>query len=605
MTTTDNFFQGDSVEITIEAFCVDAIDQATLVLPGGSSNVLVQDNDSPTLTVTLDRGLISENAASPAAVGTVRRNTLDNSQSLVVSLFSSDTTEAEVATPTVEIPAGSDSTTFGINAKDDFTPDGNQIVTITVQADGFNSGSSRLVVSDVDKPDLRVVQVIAPASGYTGRVVDLQYQVSNEGRQPATGPWMDRVYVSRDPWLDSGDQVLGNFPFAETIAAGQSQLRTAPITLPSTVDTYYVIVAADVGFDVDEILENNNQGISDPVRIEAAYSVTVSTDIEQAVMGTPIPLAGAATLAESGFPAANVPVAVHVVHEGGFVRTLQAVTNASGQYTAVFTPLPNEAGDYQVSAAHPGVSEPPAQDSFTMIGMRVLPASTSHEVIVGQSVTQTMELKNLSGVDLSDVQFAVLDAPPNLTVTVTPPAFDLVPGRDVRAFVYEIAASDLSTTEADLTLRVTTAEGPTLDVPISVRVKIAAGLLVGPASLQAGMLRGRLTPVEFEIRNDGGGETGPIEILLPQAPWLRSASGNVLPSLPPGATTKVSLVLNPAADQPLGPYPGNLVLRSSNADPVSIPFTFTAVSDATGDLRVTVVDESTYYGEGAPKVADA
>ena len=38
---------------------------------------------------------------------------------------------------------------------------------------------------------------------------------------------------------------------------------------------------------------------------------------------------------------------------------------------------------------------------------------------------------------------------------------------------------------------------------------------------------------------------------------------------------------------------------------MNVPFTFRALSDAKGDLRITAVDEYTYYAEGAPKVAGA
>jgi subtilase family serine protease len=605
VTTIDNFVAGDSIEVTIAAFCVDPVDQATLVLPGGSTTVLVQDDDSPTLIVTLDRGVISENATPPAALGTVRRNTQDVSQSLLVFLSSSDPTEAVPATDTVEIPAGSNTATFGVNAVEDFVPDGNQIVTITAQAEGFNAGWARVVVTDVDKPDLRVPEVIAPAAGYTDRTVEIAYRVANEGRQPAVGPWVDRVYLSRDAWLDGSDRIAGTYAFTDTIAVGQSVWRTVPVTLPSTVGSFYVIVVTDAGFQVDEILENNNQGFSQAIVVEAAYGVTVSTEIEQANMGTPIPLFGQATLAESGQPAANVPVVVRVTHEDGFVRTLRAFTDGEGQFADVFTPLPNEAGDYQISAAHPGVSNPPSQDSFTLVGMRVLPAWTWHEVVVGQSVTQTMELKNLSGVDLTDVQFTVLDAPGNITVTVIPPAFDLVPGRATRKFpvrdLGQRPVHDASQPEAARDH----GRGPVARNTICVAGESSRG----PAGRSAvAAQRHAAQP------SDAGG------IRDPQRRGRRDRSDR-RPAAPDGmapfglggraavagarGTTKVSLVLNPAADLPLGPYPGNLVLRSANANPLSIPFTFTAISDATGDLQVTVVNEHTYYAEGSPKVADA
>src|SRR5262249_34043292 len=53
-------------------------------------------------------------------------------------------------------------------------------------------------------------------------------------------------------------------------------------------------------------------------------------------------------------------------------------------------------------------------------------------------------------------------------------------------------------------------------------------------------------------------------------------------------------------------YTGTLVLDAPNTPgPLSIPFTFTATSDAKGDLDVEVVDESTYFADGAPKLPGA
>ena len=172
ITTLDNFVQGDTAVVTIEAYPIDPVDLSSLVPPGGSTNLTVQDNDSPTLIVTLDRGVVAENAAPPAAHGTVRRNTLDNSQPLVVQLVSSDPGEALPATTSATIPALADSVGFDLNAVDDFTPDGNQIVTITATSSGFNTGYARLVVSDIDKPDLRITSVSAPTAGRTDQPID-------------------------------------------------------------------------------------------------------------------------------------------------------------------------------------------------------------------------------------------------------------------------------------------------------------------------------------------------------------------------------------------------------------------------------------------------
>ncbi len=602
MYPVDNVTQGDSVNVAIEAKGIDPIDRSTPVPPGGSSVIEVRDNDSPTLTVTLDRGLVNEDAVNPAARGTVSRNTLDNSEALVVTLASSDTTEATVNS-TVTIRAGESEAEFDVNAVDDFTPDGLQFVTVSAGAGGFNTGSAILVVSDVDKPDLRLSEISVPEAGLTDRVVDVVYKIQNEGRQPAPAGWTDRIYLSTDPILSDADTLVFEHEIDQTLDVGAELTVTAPVMLPPDVGEYFFIVQSDVKFDVDETLENNNRGFSQTIDVTAEYLVNASTEVEQAVMGTPVAIEGAATLADSGLPAENADIVVFVTSEGGFVRRINATTDASGQFSATFTPLPGEAGDYAIAGAHPGETSPASQDEFTLIGMRVLPRSTSHQIKDGTSLTQNLQLVNLSDVDLTAINFEIIGAPANLDIDVSPPAFARLVGLDTETFSYTIDVLNDSITIADFTIRVTASEGATLDVPVSVTVTPLMGRLTVPSRIDEGMLRGRLTPIDLEITNDGGASTGPIDVLLPPAPWLSAPSQ--IESLAPGETTKLQLVLNPDASLPLGPYSGSLVLSPTNASAVSIPFTFTATSDATGGLRITVVDELTYYGADAANVEGA
>jgi len=77
-----------------------------------------------------------------------------------------------------------------------------------------------------------------------------------------------------------------------------------------------------------------------------------------------------------------------------------------------------------------------------------------------------------------------------------------------------------------------------------------------------------------------------------------------MPSLAPGQTNRVTLLLMPAVGLPLGPYTGSLAVNAATAG-LSVPFNFRAVSDARGDLLLDAVDEFTYYAEGAPHLAGA
>ena len=118
------------------------------------------------------------------------------------------------------------------------------------------------------------------------------------------------------------------------------------------------------------------------------------------------------------------------------------------------------------------------------------------------------------------------------------------------------------------------------------------------------MKRGAQAVVQFTIANTGGAETGPISVVLPDLPWMRVASVNPVANLAPGQSNRISIQLLPAADLPLGDYDGSLLLRAGNLQ-ASLPFTFRALSEAKGDLRITAVDEYTYYADGSPPVTNA
>src|SRR5207249_4787756 len=129
-------------------------------------------------------------------------------------------------------------------------------------------------------------------------------------------------------------------------------------------------------------------------------------------------------------------------------------------------------------------------------------------------------------------------------------------------------------------------------------------LLATPGDLSGGMARGRQKTVEFDVVNVGGIATGPITVSLPGVPWMQLVSTNPLPSLEPGETNRVILLLTPASDLQLGPYTGSLALNAAQAS-LSVPFNFRALSEAKGDLLVRAVDEYAYYAEGSPPLGGA
>ena len=89
----------------------------------GADTVDVTDHETLVIVIAADSFI--ENAGAAATTATVTRSNTDNSAELVVTLTSSDTTEATVPA-TVTIPANQASATFNIDAVDDDLLDGTQ-----------------------------------------------------------------------------------------------------------------------------------------------------------------------------------------------------------------------------------------------------------------------------------------------------------------------------------------------------------------------------------------------------------------------------------------------------------------------------------------------
>lgn len=140
----------------VEDFFVDGTQTVTItpVVSGHiatSDTVDVLDIDIPTLTIDVLADSVIETDGLAATTATVTRNT-DATGPLVVTLLSSDAGEATVI-GTVTIAAGQQtSAPFNLDAIDETLLDGNQTVTITGSAAGFQSGTDTIVVRDNETP---------------------------------------------------------------------------------------------------------------------------------------------------------------------------------------------------------------------------------------------------------------------------------------------------------------------------------------------------------------------------------------------------------------------------------------------------------------------
>ncbi|MEC8338793.1 MAG: zinc-dependent metalloprotease family protein, partial [Planctomycetota bacterium] len=179
-------------------------------LASGSDTLNVTDDDVPlVLSVAIADASVAENGGATATTATVTR-TGPTSGDLIVSLTSSDTSEATVPS-TVTIPDGQSSATFDIAAIDDSDVDGTQTVTIAATASEFTGGSDTLDVTDDDIP-LVLSVAIADAS------------VAENAGTAATTATVTRTDASGDlvVTLTSDDTSEATVPGTVTILDGQS-----------------------------------------------------------------------------------------------------------------------------------------------------------------------------------------------------------------------------------------------------------------------------------------------------------------------------------------------------------------------------------------------
>ncbi|MCK6499002.1 MAG: hypothetical protein L6Q38_05930, partial [Nitrospira sp.] len=114
-----------------------------------------------------------------------------------------------------------------------------------------NAATTPLVVTPVNPPDLRVIEVVAPERVFAGRQFQITYTIRNLGTGAVPErqeEWRDSVYLSRDQFLDArGDHFVAQVKHVGVLAVDGSYQVTATYDLPrGLLGAYYVMVLTDV-----------------------------------------------------------------------------------------------------------------------------------------------------------------------------------------------------------------------------------------------------------------------------------------------------------------------------------------------------------------------
>ena len=126
-----------------------------------------------------------------------------------------------------------------------------------------NCAGPQAIAIEYRAPDLQVasVLVIADDPALSGTPIAVEWVVSNEGDwRTRSSSWWDRIYISTDEVLDSGDPLLATQWETHSLEPGESYAdsRVATIPLSFTASTAYVFVCTDVHDEEYELEEDNN-----------------------------------------------------------------------------------------------------------------------------------------------------------------------------------------------------------------------------------------------------------------------------------------------------------------------------------------------------------
>jgi hypothetical protein len=570
-----------------------------LISESSSVALEVGDDEGPRLELVAARGWV---LGGQQETVTVRRLGASTVGPLTIAL--ADTPDGRLSIPaTAVIPAGAKESTFTVTGLTGNAGASASAVQLTGSTAGFSPGQASIVVTDQAQPDLVARQATAPSTIDTEAWFEVGYRIENNGAAPTSVPFLQRLLLSSDPVLGN-DVLLSQYSFSGTLAEGVGFNRVESVRAPRETGTYYILAVTDAANTVAELLETNNSSVvAHPVVVSAAYSAVVQTSVTQVPAATPIPLTGSATRF-GGTKVPNVMVNIHI-RVNGTERIIAVMTNSVGDFATTWHPLPGEGGDYQIGATHPGVAEAPTQDTFAILTVKTEFPSGALTFEEASSATFTGSLTNPTAYPLTGLILAAVNAPAGLTVIPTLPSTTLAQGESLQVGVVLTAATGFSGSQT-VNLLLTSDQGVTVTVPVRVVVRALAPLLtLNPNPLKHSVLRGSQKTVSFTIQNNGGAESGPVNVLLPVVPWIQLATPTPLPSIAPGAATTVDIQLSPSPTEALTLFSGRLVVAPANGNSLNLPFEFRTVSDLTGQLRIEAVDEYTFFTAAAPMVAGA
>ena len=569
-----------------------------------TGNLVIADNDGPSLSVSFLPLSLPEGKTNAGTL-TITRNT-PTTDPLDVTISHNDPTEVSIQT-TATILSGQKSVQVPINTIDDGIEDGNQMVLVQANAVSFTTGFGYVFVTDLNKPDMEITDItLNTATAATNDLIEISGSVLNSGFATAPSGVKMNFYFSKDKTIDANDVILGEFVFPSSILKNTSANYLKTVDVPDETGNFFILAKINPTETITELAYFNNVSDAVALTITPEYNATAIADLDLYLPNTTIPIHGSA-VRNNGDKVPNVDVDIYIL-SNGTRKELKAKTDNLGDYTVDFVPVQNESGHYTIGACFPKQNLSATQDEFDIPGLKR--ASSGYiiwNVKQGVPVSGKIGITNTSNTTLNKLVIKADKLPTGCQLVL-----DTIPtlaGNQTKEFSFTVQGSVLSTGKdyEIITLTISTNEGVTTEFPAYYYCQaLTAQLKSDPASINTTMTKGSSRLYELKIINSGAGETGLVTVSLPNVNWMTLVSSATVSNMLPNDTATVIINFTPTADVPLNtPISGNIVANCVNGNGVSIPYRIEAVSEATGGLKIDVIDEYTYYTDAKPHVQNA
>ena len=460
--------------------------------------------------------------------------------------------------------------------------------TMDIYSDPLIRGSNANVKLKIYNTGTADMDLVTSENGGPSSQVTV-YLKDQDGNVLAQGSLNQRV--------DSAGMIMNGSNFAVARIAPGNSFTTANITIPVPANAPYAVnLEADVtntyyhyqapeqvtAPGIKQVLQTN---ISDTTYRAIAYVGQTFYANAQ-----PVVITGQAINNTTGAPMPLVPVVIGISVKG-FVRNYTVNTDNNGNFTYTFTPGSNEAGIYTVWANHPDVNTESDQATFTIAGLTMSPGTATITVVKGSSYDIPLTLTNPGETSITGIAYSVTAGDGVSASVVNNNSNSLSPGTTVNEAL-KVTASDSAPDVSQLTLNVSTNEGPkaTLNVTV-ITVSAIPIITVTPNNyIDTGIVTGNQQVITLTLTNTGAATLSNAQIQGPTLSWISLATPTAIGDVAPGGTATIAIILKPDANLPQNVYEDSMTITSDNHIPFKIPIQCTVVTSSTGSAQFDVLN---------------